>query len=118
MLDVMPFQNWRLFLLVLAFSCAVPHLCVAGPIERCFGEELPVPLPNPISSVFPRPVPFPQTPTAIFQSDGFNLLRITAPPEFRADDLEITNAARRILPTHTLRPPCPRPFHASSDQKF
>ena len=82
MFDVMPLRNWRLLALVLAFICAVSHLCVAGPIIPCIEGEQPVPLPGPLSSLFPRPVPFPQLPTAIFQSDGVNLRHITAPPDF------------------------------------
>ena len=52
MFDVMPLRNWRLLALVLAFICAVSHLCVAGPIIPCIEGEQPVPLPGPLSSLF------------------------------------------------------------------
>ena len=102
-------QHWQRLIMVLLISCVVSHRCFAGPIKRpmfCTQEEQSVPsnltfLTNP----FPRPVPFPQSPTIMFQSNRFNLTHITAPPEFRARDSNTKNAIGIILPLG-LWPPC------------
>src|ERR1700677_174041 len=87
----MPSRKWRLLVFVLAFTCVMPHRCVAGPISRfCVATRssvpsLPsVPQPNPFSNFLPRSVAFPRLPTTLFQLGGVHLMHVTSPPEFRA----------------------------------
>src|SRR5437899_2827428 len=104
----MPSRKWRPLVFVLAFTCVVPHHCVAGPMPRrlCRVEPPLVPPPNPFSNLFPRSVAFPQLPTTMLPLGGVNLTHITAPPEFRAHESKTANATGVILRTSPWPPPC------------
>src|SRR5579863_2407707 len=98
----MLWQHWQRLILVLVFSCVVSHSCFAGPIKRplfCTQEEQLVPTNLTfLTNLFPRPVPFPQSLTIVFQLNRFDLAHITAPPEFRVHDLNVAKAKVILQP--------------------